>query len=61
MTGLGKARSRFTVDWHDLQESLRKETGKSPRWTRSLTWPVLALAAGVALGAHYRWRRGRKD
>lgn len=61
MTRLVEARERFATDWRDLQRSLRKESGGESRWSTNLVWPVLALAAGVALGAGYLWRQGKRD
>ena len=61
MTRLEDARERFAGDWHDLRHSLRRETGREPRWSPNLLWPVLALAAGLAVGAGVWWRRAREN
>ena len=58
---LAEARERFAADWLSLRESLRRETGAEPSWSAHLLWPVLALAAGVAVGAGIWWRRSRQD
>jgi hypothetical protein len=60
MSDLEAARRKFGSDWRDLQQSVQKETGLTTRWQRSWVWPALALAAGVAAGAGFWWRRGRK-
>ncbi len=59
MSELQEARRRFAADWRDLKTSIRRETGREPRWTANRVWPVLALAAGVAAGAGFWWRRAR--
>lgn len=56
MNQLTDARERLAADWQDLRRSMRRETGREPRWTANLLWPALALAAGVAVGARV-WRR----
>jgi len=61
MNQLSDARERFAADWQDLRRSMRRETGREPRWTANLLWPVLALAAGVAAGAGVWWRHTRKN
>lgn len=58
---LEEARARLADDWLALRQSLRLETGAEPRWTANLVWPVVALAAGVAVGAGVWWRRSRRD
>lgn len=58
---LTHARERLAADWQALQESLHLETGTEPRWSANLVWPVMALAAGVAVGAGIWWRRSRRD
>lgn len=56
MSRLIRARGRFEGEWQSLRRSLRHEVGTEPRWMRSQVLPVLALAAGVLLGAGV-WRR----
>ena len=58
---LNHARERFADDWLALRQSLRLETGAEPRWSANLIWPVMALAAGMAVGAGVWWRRSRRD
>ena len=58
---LADARTRFADDWLALRQSLRLETGTEPRWSTHLVWPVVALAAGVAVGAGVWLRRSRRD
>ena len=58
---LNDARDRFAGDWLALRQSLRLETGAEPRWSANLIWPVMALAAGMAVGAGVWWRRSRRD
>lgn len=60
MTRLIEARQRFAADWQDLRSSLSRETGREPRWSRSLIGPALALALGVAFGAGV-WRRRSRN
>ena len=61
MIRLEKAREQFVGDWLDLRHSLQTETGKEPRWSKNLLWPVLALAAGLAVGAAVWQRRASDD
>lgn len=56
---LSDARRQFAGQWNALRSSLRLETGTEPRWKRNLVLPVLALAAGVAVGAGVWWRRSK--
>lgn len=58
---LEDARARFADDWLALRQSLRLESGTEPRWSAHLVWPVMALAAGVAVGAGVWWRRSKRD
>ena len=54
-----EARERFAEEWLDFRESIRVEVGTEPRWRQHIVWPVLALTAGVALGAGAFWRSRR--
>ena len=54
------ARERFAEEWLDFRESIRLEVGGEPRWRMPLVWPVLALTAGVALGAGAGWKSRKK-
>jgi hypothetical protein len=58
---LAEVRKQFAGDWLALRRSLRLETGSEPRWSSHLVLPVLALAAGVAVGAGIWWRRAKRD
>jgi hypothetical protein len=58
---LTEVRNRFASDWLAFRSSLRLETGSEPRWSSHLVLPVLALAAGVAVGAGIWWRRAKRD
>lgn len=61
MSRLTEARERFEREWHSLRQSVRREVGAEPRWTQNRILPVLALAAGVLVGASVWRRRAKKD
>ena len=60
MSRLEHARERFSADWAELRQSMRKETGRSPRGSKALVWTVLALTVGLSLGASVRRRRKKR-
>jgi len=61
MSRLTESRGRFEREWHSFRQSVRREVGAEPRWTQSRVLPVLALAAGVFVGAGVWRHRAKRD
>ena len=56
---LDDSRLEFERQWLRLRQSLGREVGGEPRWSRGWALPVMALAAGVALAVALNLK-GRK-
>ena len=57
---LDESRLQFERQWLRLRQSLGREVGGEPRWSRGWVLPVMALAAGVALAVTLNLK-GRKS
>jgi hypothetical protein len=57
---LDESRLQFEREWLRLRQSLGREVGGEPRWSRGWALPVMALAAGVALVVAFKGRKGLK-
>ena len=60
---LDESRLQFERQWLRLRQSLGREVGGEPRWSRGWALPVMALAAGVALAVslNLKGRKSLKD
>ena len=57
---LEDARLRFERDWQRLRESLRREVGREPSWSRWAV-PILGVASGLALAFLFGERKKLSD
>jgi len=60
---LDDSRLEFERQWLRLRQSVGREVGGEPRWSRGWALPVMALAAGVALAValNLKGRKSRQD
>jgi hypothetical protein len=52
---------QFERQWLRLRQSLGREVGGEPQWSRGWALPVMALAAGVALAFTLKGRKSLED
>ena len=57
---LDESRLQFERQWLRLRQSLGREVGSEPRWSRGWALPVMAVAAGVALAIAFKGRKSLK-